>query len=76
MIAGVDFFRSSNVSWRQGFVRLKKATWHSCMQWGWPAINRGEHLAEWEEYWVLSFKWRRFGISWQWWPHRRRRKTS
>lgn len=73
MICGLDFFKSSNVSWNQGFIHLQKAMWHSCMQWGWDAINRGDRLLEWEEYWVLSFKWRKYGISWQFWPHRIRR---
>lgn len=64
----IDYFHSNNVSWKQGFFNLQKATWHSCMQWGWPSINRGEHPEEWCEYWVLSFKIGTRGWSWQWWP--------
>jgi hypothetical protein len=64
----LDYFRSNNVSWKQGFISLQKAEWHSCMQWGWDAINRGDRLSQWCEYWVLSIKVGRRGISWQWWP--------
>lgn len=65
----LDYFRSNNVSWRQGWVHLQRATWHSCMQWGWPSINSGEHYAEWCHYWVFSFKIGTRGVSWQVWPH-------
>lgn len=65
----IDFFRSNKVQWNQGFAHLQRAKWHSCMQWGWPSINKGEHLAEWCDYWVLSFKIGTHGISVQVWPH-------
>lgn len=70
-MSGVQFFKSSNVSWKQGLVRLQRATWHSCMQWGWPSINSGEHFAEWFDYWVLSLRVGSRGVCWQWYPARR-----
>lgn len=52
----VTFFKSNQVHWKQG-IHLKRARWHSCMQWGWSSINRGEHLARYSDYLVLSVCW-------------------
>lgn len=67
----VYFFHSNEVSWKQGFVKVTRARWHSCMQWGWPSLNRGEHMIEWYDYWVLSFKIGTRGVSWQFYPYER-----
>jgi len=64
----IDYFHSNNVHWKQKLFSLKVVTWHSCMQWGWDSINRGDHLARWCNYWVFSIKIKNRGWSWQWWP--------
>lgn len=66
----IDYFRSNGVSWPRG-VHLTRSTWHSCMQWGWPSIRRGEHLAAWAEYFTLSIRIGDRGWSWQWHPHQK-----
>jgi hypothetical protein len=63
----VEFFRSANVSWQPG-VHFKRVVWHSCMQWGWPAIERGERLARWCDYFVFSVSWRTYGVCWHYYP--------
>lgn len=63
----ISFFKSREVKWKQG-IRLKRAHWHSCEQWGWSSINRGEHLARWCDYFVLSVCWRSFGVCWYFYP--------
>ena len=63
----VSFFKSSRVTWPQG-IRLRRARWHSCMQWGWTKINSGERLARWADYWVLSVCWRNYGMCWHYYP--------
>lgn len=65
----IEFFKSAQVggSWRQG-IHLRRARWHSCMQWGWPAINSGERLARWSDYLVLTVCWRTYGACWHWYP--------
>lgn len=64
-----DFFKSAHVggNWRAG-VHLTRARWHSCQQWGWPAINSGDRLARWGDYWVLSICWRHYGMCWHYYP--------
>ena len=52
----IEFFRSSNVSWPNG-IHFKRVMWHSCMQWGWPAIESGERLARWCDYFVPQLYW-------------------
>lgn len=63
----IEFFRSAKVSWPNG-IHFKRVMWHSCMQWGWPAIERGEHLARWCDYFVLTISWRPYGICWHYYP--------
>lgn len=71
----IHFFKSSSVSWRQG-VHLKRARWHSCMQWGWPAIHAGERLAEYCDYWVFYICWRTHGVCWHYYPRAMDRETD
>lgn len=63
----IHFFKSRNVKWKQG-IRLKRARRHSCMQWGWSSINRGEHLSRYSDYIVLTICWRHFGVCWHFYP--------
>lgn len=63
----IMFYKSRNVSWRQG-IHLIRARWHSCMQWGWPAINSGQRLARYSDYWVFTLCWRHFGVCWHIYP--------
>lgn len=62
-----QFFKSNTVYWEQG-VHLTRARWHSCMQWGWPAINAGKHLARYSDYWVFTLCWRHRGLCWHFYP--------
>ena len=64
----VDFFKTKNCRWPGGPIQLKKSVWHSCMQWGWPSLNAGEHPIEWYEYWVLSIRYKNYGVCWQFHP--------
>jgi hypothetical protein len=66
-VSRFEFFRSAHVHWPQG-IRVQKVMWHSAMQWGWPAIRRGERLARWSEYIVLTVCFRRFGMCWHYYP--------
>lgn len=63
----VTFFKSHSVSWDQG-IHLKLARWHSCMQWGWPSIREGKHLARYADYWVFTICWRTHGVVWHYYP--------